>query len=135
MSFVRVAGVLGHLGIQYDVPTPISRKMFEDSPGGYASVDAATILWTSSGTSTRAVFRNFKSQFSMFSKFAMSPVVWQKNLDCTINNVTFAIGSESCMTQHRKRKSLLQRQRSATTYWRKGSQVRFGEQLRRKNIL
>jgi hypothetical protein len=56
-----VSGVLDHLGTQYGVPTPLSRKMFEDSPGGYALIEATTILWTSSGTSTRAVFRNFET--------------------------------------------------------------------------
>jgi hypothetical protein len=75
-------------------------------------------------------------QFSMFGKFAVSPVGWYIEFSLHLLIMfTFAVGSESCMTQHRKRKSLLQRQRSATTYWRKWSRVRFGEQLRRKNIL
>ena len=48
------------------VPTPISRKMLEDSPGGHPSVVAASILWSSSDISTRAVFGKPKTSAFYF---------------------------------------------------------------------
>ena len=50
--------------------------MFEDSPGGYASVEAATILCSGLAQAQALVLclEMLKRQFSMFGKFAMSPV-------------------------------------------------------------
>ncbi len=48
--------VLSSNGWPRKVPTPMSRKMLEDSPGGHASVVAVSVLWTRSSISTRAVF-------------------------------------------------------------------------------
>jgi hypothetical protein len=89
---------------------------------GHVSVVAASILWSSSGISTRAEFgKSITSVFSFYLIF--SEIVFK----IESNTFTFAIGSKSWMTRHDQCHCLLPTQLFAETYWREGGQVRFGE--------